>query len=974
MTDRIETPTLRVDPARPLTFQYLERELTGLAGDTVASAMYAAGVRVFSRSFKYHRPRGLYGLDGECGNTLMRIDDLPNELAETTLLAEGMAVRPQNVSGDPTSDPYGFMDKLDRWMPAGFYYHRFHKPARLWPFFQNRIRGMAGLGELDPEADFDASGRYEVFLNAEVAVIGGGPAGLSAALAAAEAGGRVVLLEARPRLGGHLDWRVREHEGRPLHERVAELERRVRDRENIRVFTRAPVSGLWGDNLITGFQAGGEGDPFVERYYECRAKAVVVATGCRERPLVFEHNDRPGVMGAGCAWRLARTYGVLPGERAVFSVGDDLGLEAAADLASPGLGLKVLAVADARSEGHDPELVRALDEAGVELLTGWAAGQSAGTKGVRGVTLGSLTSDEARTYDCDLVVANAGRSAVIGPLATGKARLRFDRATGLFLPEELPRGVFAAGGVLGFTDVESIEASGRLRGLEAAGGSGAAVSEAAARLDELPGPAPGCLVAHGPGIGEGRKAFICLDEDGTYKVAKQCVAQGFDVPELAKRFGGFGLGPGQHKVPGQNLAMVLAELAETPLEEIMATTVRPPLVPSLMATYAGPNREIFKRTPLHDDQAARGGIFRQAGVWKRARYFSEDLNPKREILNVRENVGMIDVSTLGKFRLFGPDALAALQRVYIGDMSRTRPGRCKYAAMCNDTGNLVDDGVVVRVGENDYYLTTSSNRAGITVEWFRYHTRYEGWDFNLVNLTDALGAINLAGPKAREVLEKVTGDDVSPKGFPYMGYRELELAGGVRARCVRLGFVGELSFELHVPASLTQYVWDLLWEAGEPFGIQPFGLEAQYCLRAEKGHVIIGAETEQRVTLLDLGLGFLWDREDVAHKKVGAPALRACAEQEGRLKLVGFRVDDAVAHPQDGDIVYLGHEIVGYVCTTRISPSLGWQYGMALVREDQAEEGGTINIYEGLGRGETRCTATVVAPPFYDPAGERLRT
>ena len=293
-----------------------------------------------------------------------------------------MKIRAQNVEGDPSTDLFGVIDMFDGWMPAGFYYNMFHKPYWAWPFFQNRIRKMAGLGELDLDAELEASRRFELYLNAEVAVIGGGPAGLAAALTAAEAGVRVALFEGRPWLGGHLDWWVRQVEGTPLYERVRELEQEVRKHENVRVFVHAPVTGVWGDNLVTGFQVGGEGEPFDERYLECRARTVVVATGCRERPVVFEHNDRPGVMQVGCAWRLARTWGVLPGKRALFSIGDDLGLEAALDLAS--LGVEVVAVADARSEGHDPELVESLGDANIELLTGWAACSAAGRKGVKG--------------------------------------------------------------------------------------------------------------------------------------------------------------------------------------------------------------------------------------------------------------------------------------------------------------------------------------------------------------------------------------------------------------------------------------------------------------------------------------------------------------------------------------------------------------------------------------------------------------
>ena len=991
-------PTCRVDVSRPLSFDFLGRRVTGFVGDTVASALYANGVRVFSRSLKYHRPRGLYSIEGESSNTYMAIDGVPNECAETTELRAGMSVRAQNVRGDPKTDRFGFIGAFERLMPAGFYYRLFHRPYRLWPLFQNGLRRMAGTGVLDPQREYRSDVRAERYLNVDVAVVGGGTAGMEAALAVAERGLRVCVFERRPCMGGHDAWRVREFEGKPLWQRARELVDRVRATENVRVFTRSPVTGVWGENLVTGFTVGGDDDPFRECHWECRAKAVVVAAGCMDRPLVFNHNDRPGVMQAGAAWRLARTYGVSPGKAAVFSVGDDLGLEAAVDLAR--LGVEVRAVADSRRRGHDPALLEELFEMGIPFRTRWAAARTRGGKRVKGCDLWGMSGIGPDRYACDLVVANAGAQPRIGVLATVKAKLRYCGHTHSYQPVELPDDVFVAGSMTGLRDPGSITESGRLAGLRAAefcrrpgtAGQAGAIEKAARTLASRPGPVAGTGIFHGPAIGRGAKAFVDLDEDGTYKNVVESAAQGFDAPELAKRFGGFGLGPGQYRVAGQNLAMIMAALGDDSGKATVPvpTTVRPPLVPPSMATLAGPPHDVHKRTPLHGEQAGRGATFRRAGPWMRARYFSEDLSCRDEILNVRRNVGLLDSAPLGKFRVYGPDALNALQRVYISDMRKARPGRCMYSAMCNDMGHLMDDGVIVKEGENEYYFTTSSARAGTTVEWFRYHTRYDGWDYHLVNITDVLGSLNLAGPNARRVLERVTRDDVSNEAVPYMGACRITVRDGVEARCLRVGFVGELSFELHVPSSYCQYVWDILVEAGADFGIQPFGLEAQNCLRAEKGHIIIGAESEQRVILTDIGMGWMWDREDTVSRKVGAPALRACAKQPGRMKLVGLRVDEGSGShrgdleaapgaqpgggPGDGAVIVADGEVVGYVCTTRRSETLGWQYGMALVREEHAVRGGRLNIYENMGSGrKSTCTATVVAPHFYDPKGTRLR-
>jgi sarcosine oxidase subunit alpha len=332
---------------------------------------------------------------------------------------------------------------------------------------------------------------------------------------------------------------------------------------------------------------------------------------------------------------------------------------------------------------------------------------------------------------------------------------------------------------------------------------------------------------------------------------------------------------------------------------------------------------------------------------------------------------MIDVSTLGKFRIFGPDALRALQRVYVGDMAKIPEGKVKYSVMCNEDGCLIDDGVVIKRAEDDYYFTTSTGRADATIEWIRYHTRYGEWDFHLVNLTDAFGAINLAGPNARDVFGRVTDADISREAFPFAGYRELVIEKMIPVRVMRLGFLGELSYEIHMPASFMEAVWNLLLEVGDRLRIRPFGLEAQNALRLEKGHIIIGQESEIRATLHDLGLGFLWSRKKTESKTVGAPALRFTEHQKGRMKLVGFEMEDPARYPSDGAIV-VDDTIRGHVFTARYSFTLEKSIGFALVEDQLAEPGTRLAIFQE-NMGANRLYAKVVHTPFYDPDGKRLK-
>jgi sarcosine oxidase subunit alpha len=971
MTRLTDLPTLRIQPGITRSFTYRNKPLQGIEGDTVAVALFANGVRIFGRSLKYHRPRGLYSLDGECSNTMMEVDGVPNVQAETTLLVEGMAVSPQNVKGSPEFDFMRFMDGLSWAMPAGFYYRLFHRPAWLWPKAIKEIRKAAGLGAISP--DFRMEGYFdEIYPRGEVCVIGGGLAGMSAALEAARHGLRVVLLESRPWLGGAFEYRVRKDEsGAPAFSRARALAQAVEQEENIRVFTHAPAIGVYSDGLVTGFQKGGLNDGFTERYIQVRADSVVAATGCIERPLLFDHNERPGVMQVGCAHRLARTWGLLPGKRAVFSIGQDLGLEAAVDLFD--LGLEVPCVADIREDGQDPSLMEELRRRNIPVLRGWVARKAHGFGRVAKVSLTSINGRFLKTLPADTLVASAGFTPATGLLTLAHAKLQFDVHTGFFLPRSLPPGVHAAGRLFGLEAPEAIEASGKAAGLEAAGDCGVDVGPLLKEIRDYPAgrtrPIRGSKFVIAPGTG--RKAFLCFDEDTTVKNVDQAMAKGFDVPELIKRFTSAGTGPGQGGIPGHNLPLYVGASGQSPEAEPKPTTVRPPLAPTLLATYAGTQHDMCKRTPVHDLQVRDGGRMERVGVWKRARRFSEDAGCREEILNVRNNVGMLDASTLGKFRIFGPDALKALQRIYVGDMSHIPAGRAKYCAMCNDDGCVTDDGVVIQTGENDYYFTSSTARAGMTAEWIRYHTRFDGWDFSIVNLTDAYGVINLAGPKAREVLARVANSDVGNEAFPHMGYREFSV-GGVPVRALRLGFVGELSYELHVPSSTMAHLWGLLAEAGKPLGIRPFGLEAQNALRLEKCHLIIGSESEQRTTLHDVGLGFLWRPNKAEAKTVGDASLRHTQRQPGRLKLIGFKMEDpSAATPRDGSPI-VDEKIRGYVCTARHSHTLNEPVGLALVEESLAAEGTRLAIYED-GCNGTLIHAVVSPTPFYDPKGERLR-
>lgn len=966
-------PTLWVKPDQPLQFQYRRRRLLACQGDTIGTALYAGGVRIFSRSLKYHRPRGLYSLDGESANTYVEADGIPNVCAELTPVRHGMRVQPQVHVGSPERDPLGWMKHLSWAMPAGFYYHIFHRPARLWPLAANLIRRAAGHGHLKP--DFQLQGVYEeLHLNTDVCVLGGGPAGLSAALAAAGTGLRVVLLEGRAMTGGNWAWRPFESDGQPLYAQAAELHRQATECTNLRLFTHTAVSGLYPHNLVTAFERGDAAKGFTERYISVKARAVVVATGCTERPGLFENNDQPGIMFISCAHRLARNYGILPGQSAVLAINDDRGLEVAADLAD--LGVDIRGVADGRSGIPNAAHLAMLQARNLPYLPQWTVARAHGNGVLQKVTLTDIAGQRQRELNCDCLITSAGLTGRLGPLAMVGASLEYDPQTGLFQPRGLPEDVFPAGEVLGYRTPATITASGRWAGLRAAAHCGADLTaelrEAQEVLQARPKPPAPSDRLHLRG--RKRHTFICFDEDATLKTVDQALAAGFDIPELIKRYAAVGTGPGQSGISGHNLPLYVHQHQNRALSTLPPppTTLRPPLTPVLMGTVAGRNHHPVKRTPACHLQQKAGAHMELSGSWHRARYFGTDATAQDEIDAVRTRVGILDASTLGKFRVFGPDAGRILERVYVGNMQQIETDRMKYAAMCNEDGCLVDDGVVVRRGASDYYLTTSSARADMTIQWLRYHSRHESWQYAVVNLTDAFGVINLAGPQAREVLARLTEADLTNTALPYMGYQELTVMEDIPARVMRLGFVGELSYELHVPASAMPALWQALLAAGRDFGIQPFGLEAQNTLRLEKGHVIIGSESEQRTTLHDLGLGFLWYRHKPAPQTVGAVALEQTEHQPGRLKLVGIQMPSGSPRPpRDGSPV-VDQKIRGYVCTARYSQTLQAAIGLALVDDELAAPGTTLGIYEDNCRGQLMY-ANVVRLPFYDPEGHRLR-
>ncbi len=968
-TDRLPShPAQRTDRSRRLAFTFAGRPVAGFAGDTIGAALYASGVRIFSRSFKYHRPRGLLCCAGRCPNCLVNVDGVPNVRACTEPVREGMRVRSQHAWPSVERDVFAVFDRLHRLLPVGFYYKTFIHPRRLWPAYEYVLKRLAGLGEIDcpdePPGDYERE-----YLFADVAVVGGGAAGMAAALEAAGAGARVVLVEAEAQLGGRLLVGLRpldegEVRGQAGWQVAARLAAEVAAEPRIRVLSAATAFGLYEDGLLGVLQG--------RRFLKLRARQTVVATGGFEHPLVFEANDRPGVMLGSGAQRLLALYGVRPGAAALVVAQDDRGLDVARDLLDAGVGLT--GVLDARPAAPESASAAALRAAGVPLLAGQTVLRATGRGRVQGAVVGGTADGEgAREIPCDLVCVATGFEPAAGLIGQAGGRLVPDAASGRLVPAALPPGLFAAGEVAGVEGLAAIMASGRLAGARAAlalagaGGRGAAraaeLVEAVAIATARRGGTPGASVRLASAPGGGAKKLVCLCEDVTEKDLRQAVAEGFDHIETLKRYTTVTMGPCQGKMCHRPAIDLCAALTGRTVGETGTTTARPPAVPVPLGALAARYEEPTKLTPMHDRHVAAGAELMDMGAWKRPLHYG---SVEAECRAVHEAVALVDVSTLGKLEVRGRDAPAFLDWLHPNRFSDLKPGRVRYRVLCDDAGIVLDDGTVARLGDDRFLVTTTTGGVEAIEQWFDWWLAGTDRCCHVINVTGALGAINVAGPRARDLLAPIADLDLAPQAFPYLGAKEGRVAG-VPSLLLRIGFVGELGYEIHFPADYGEYVWDALLEAGASLGVRPFGVEAQRVLRLEKQHVVVSHDTDALTTPLEADLGWIvkLDKPDW----VGRDAALAVAARGPRQRLVGFEVRGPGPLPEEGAAVVAAGRPIGRVTSAKWSYELGRGIGMAWLPTDLARDGAAFEVRVD---GRTR-TATVVTRPFYDPDGARLR-
>lgn len=947
-----------IDRSKTISFTFEGKTCSGHPGDSVTSALWAADTKVLGRSFKYHRPRGVLSMANHDVNAMMQWSGQPNVRADVTGLEDGMNLTAVNTFGGLKSDWASLLGSFSRFMPVGFYYKSFHT-RQLFPMWERMFRALTGLGKVDFSNPRVRTPKQYGFC--DVLVIGAGPSGLAAALAAAAQGADVVVVDENARAGGSGGYvRCADADHAGMH--AAQLHQ-VRSDPRIRLLTGTCAAGYYTDHWVPLVSAG--------VLTKMRAKSVVVASGAYEQPAVFRNNDLPGIMLASAAQRLIYRYAVQPMQRVVVLTANADGYRAALDLADN--GIEVAAVVDLRPVPSFELAETQIRNKGTRIIKGHCIVEAVPGQQGRSVAAavvaplsqsGEAESANQETIACDGIVMSVGWAPTANLLYQAGTRMRYEKSLEQFVPDVLPAGIFACGRVNGVHTLSARQNDGQRAGSAAAAHAGFGNALAIQVRAETECPThPWPIISHAGG-----KNFVDFDEDLQLIDFHNAVQEGFDNIELLKRFSTVGMGPSQGKHSNMIALRILARLTGKEPQQVGTTTARPFFHPVPMALLGGRGFTPERRTPLHARHDAHGACWMPAGVWQRPEYYRVEGKDRLECIRgevaaVRSSIGIIDVGTLGKLEVIGPQAAEFLDRVYISRYANLKVGMTRYAVMCDESGVIIDDGVVGRLAEDHFYFTTTtSGAATIYRELSRLNTMWK-LDCGIVNHTGAFAAVNLAGPRSREVLASLTQADLSAGAFPYLALRETTVAG-IPARLMRVGFVGELGYEIHVPANLGMALWDALMQAGKSYGIRPFGVEAQRLLRLEKGHIIISQDTDGLTSPLEVNLD--WALKMDKPLFVGQRSLKIIAAKARKQQLVGFElpVDFAGTAPLECHLVIHKGEISGRVTSISYSPTVGRHIGMAFVVPELATQGTQIamRITDG-----SEVKATVVRTPFYDP-------
>ncbi|MCC5992648.1 MAG: sarcosine oxidase subunit alpha family protein [Rhodobacteraceae bacterium] len=1001
MSHRLASGGRLIDRAKPQNFTFNGKKLQGYAGDTLAASLLAQDRMLAGRSFKYHRPRGIVASGAEEPNALVSLgrgDHFePDILSTTTELFDGLQAESQNHWPSLERDLLAINNLVPQFLTAGFYYKTFLRPRAFWKHvYEPIIRRSAGLGKA-PDTQARDPDRYEqIYAFCDVLVIGGGIAGLQAALSAAQTGAAVTLWEQTPHWGGRAPVDGVEVDGKAADEWIKTTFQALETMPNVKLRTRCMGAGVHDHGYVLGYERLCDHQPEAggprHRLWRMRAGRVITATGAIERPLSFAGNDVPGVMLASALRDYIVNFAVAPGKRVVVVTNNDDAYRSA--IVAKQAGLDVPAIIDPRDRviGALPDQARAL---GIEVLEGRAIRKVKGGKRVTGVEIcrqDSTGGAVERHIPCDAVAMSGGWSPVVHLWSHCGGKLLWDDAQSCFRPDPArpPLGVDGQGMVLacGAANGHLGEVLGDAHqaGLAAGKATGGAKTPADPARDQVAQLAPMQPIWLMPAMASyDLRMKMWLDFQNDVKVSDIQLAarEGYQSVEHAKRYTTLGMATDQGKLSNINGLAILSDALDQPIPVTGTTTFRPPYTPISFGAIAGEARgalfQPLRRTPLHDWHEAHGADWEPVGQWRRPFTYlrageSRHDAVNREVTNARQNVALLDASTLGKILVSGPDAPRFMDMLYTNMMNTLKPGKCRYGLMCNENGFLMDDGVVARLEDGSFLVHTTSGGADHVHGWMEDWLQCEWWDWKVhtINLTEQFAQIAVVGPKSRQLLERLGGMDLGREALKFMEWAEGRL-GGFDARVFRISFSGELSYEIAVPASQGRAFWDRLMREGADLGIQPYGTEALHILRAEKGFIMIGDETDGTVIPQDLNL--TWAISKKKEDFLGKRGMeRSAMTDPERWKLVGLETLDGSVLPHGalaitGDKNANGQAVTeGRVTSTYYSANLGRGIAMGLVRHGP-ERMGEVVTFAGPEGAEIK--ARIIDPVLIDKEGAK---
>ena len=988
----------RIDRNKPINFMFNGQKYQGFEGDTLASALLANDVHLVGRSFKYHRPRGILTAGSEEPNALIQLGigarTEPNIRATEIEIYEGLEAASQNCWPSVNFDIGGANNILSRLFPAGFYYKTFKWPPSLWLFYEHFIRKAAGLGESPKAKNPD---RYEQrFHYCDVMVVGGGISGLSAALAAARAKCDVLLVDENSYFGGYLSNSEASVNGKKIDDWIRIVREELESYEHVKLLNRTSAMGYYDYNYVTALEKVTNHHQELsktlprERYWRIRAKKIILAQGAFERPLVFADNDRPGIMMASAGMKYLCRYGVLPGKSAVLFTNNDHAYLSAFEFVDKGAKVTII---DSRNEASD-RVKNRCKELKIKIYFSHSVISTFGQKKINALEI-QKTEDEGnklvgavKKIDTDLVLMSGGWNPAVQLFSQSRGKLKYDKKINSFIPDIAIQDQRIVGCNNGDFDLSYNLENSFQSGLEAAKELGKDINFENPNFDGkehfpfVSAQVEPYMIGK-KGVTKGSKHFVDFQNDVTAADIFLAQREGYISVEHTKRYTTTGMGTDQGKTSNVNALSLMSHIHKKPVDEIGHTTFRPPFSPQTIGAIAGRSVDSLfdpiRKTSMHKWHEENGAIFEDVGQWKRPYYYpkkGEDIHKavNRECKSVRKSLGILDASTLGKIDLQGPDTAKFLNMIYTNAWSKLEVGSCRYGLMCNEHGMIFDDGVTSRLGENHYHMTTTTGGAARVMSWLEEFLQTEWLDMQVfcTSVTEQWAVLSISGPNSRNFLSELTDIDLSKESFPFMRFREGKVCG-IDARVFRISFTGELAFEINIPARYGSYVWNEFMTHGKKYNITPYGTEAMHVLRAEKGFIIVGQDTDGSVTPFDLNMEWIVSKkkEDFLGKRSFS---RSDTSRNDRKKLVGLLVNDkTTVLPEGSHIVEKSKsqppmKMLGHVSSSYFSPTNGHPIALALLKNGASRMGDEVEI--PLMNGKV-IKATVTDPIFYDKEGLR---